>query len=284
MTFQALGTPHRARADSFFVDAATGVGVGKAELDATTELIRQSVTSMPGHKITSKASEADFVLQPKIVKLGSSLIVTLEKLSSGSLISSNRLKATTTEELDTVATRLTRSAIDSTPVESDARVTDVTQSEATRGNQKRTARAGYMVGLGPSGLFNLQSDGIAYGVSGAYAWDMNDSLLKLYSDISAREKAGFIVLGLGGNYFLSDKNTAPFLSAGVGYGSAWLEGAGILPETKGGFALSAGGGVMFLRTSSVNIEMGLNYQILLASTAAGTPMALGLRLSLFFPN
>jgi hypothetical protein len=274
-----------ARADSFFIEKANGVSVGEGETASTTEMIRQAVIAMKDHRVVPAAEGADLVLRPKIVKLGSSYVVSLEKLAKGSVVRSGRLKAANLDELDTVAARLARAVVESKDVESDARVTDLTEAEAKRGSQRRQARQGYLVGLGPDLLYNAGSDGPAYGVSAGYAWDITDAWIKLAGDFSSRGGAGLLFVGIHGNYFFSERDVSPFVSAALGYGSAFIKSSSsFLPDTAGGFAFSAGGGLTFLRTSSINLELGLHYLVIASATSLGTPMAAGARLTLFFPR
>jgi hypothetical protein len=93
----------------------------------------------------------------------------------------------------------------------------------------------------------------------------------------------FAVGSLGGAYFFSLRDIAPFVGADFGYGATKVESDSVFSgESRGGFALGVSAGVMLLRTSAVNLEIAVKTSFLLAANANGAPQAYSLRLGLYF--
>ncbi len=267
----------------FYVESTTGPGIPESDLLTTTELIRVAVQEKNKNQLTEERTKADFVLKSKLLKLGTSYILTLEKFKGNEVIDSGQLKAAHIDELDKVSLRLTRSVLEKQKPTQEVRVGEVTEAEVHEGTERKQAIKGYYFGFGPASLGNLNSSGIGYDFSGAYAWDINPVLLKIFIDWGIKENANFFNIGLGGQYFLTDRDIAPFISSDFGFGTSKTQADSLFKgETAGGFCLGVGGGVQFLRTASVHIELGARLAILLSKNAIGNPTLLGLKLGFYF--
>ena len=268
-----------ANADEYFVEKTIGPGIAESDLSTATELIRVSVGQSGSHHVSKDSSKADFILRPRLMKLGSAYIMTLEKLKGEEVVFSNQLKASQLDELDKITSRLTRSVIESLKSEKEAKVGEVTDEEAKQGSQRKPAIRGYYFGIGPVLLGNLGSSGLGYDLSGAYAWDVNQIMVQIFTDLAFKGSASFLDIGIGGHYFLSDRDLAPYLAADFGYAGASVQNT---LESSGGFALGFGAGFQLLRTSSIHLELGTRFTVLFNKNSIGNPTLLQLRLGLYF--
>ncbi|MBI4925204.1 MAG: hypothetical protein HY843_04695 [Bdellovibrio sp.] len=129
----------------------------------------------------------------------------------------------------------------------------------------------------------MNSSGIGYDFTGAYAWEVNQVLLKLFADWGIKENANFLNVGLGGQYFINDLDFAPFLSGDFGFGTSKVKADNIFSgETTGGFCIGVGSGIQFLRTASIHVEIGARAAFILSKNTIGYPTLLALRLGFYF--
>lgn len=108
LTAFLLAASEPAYANQVFVEKATGSGVNASDLTTATELVRTSVTDVSSDGVVEKSSQADYTLKPKLIRLGQAYVLSLAKVKDGKVIFSSQLKAAQMDELDKVATRLTR--------------------------------------------------------------------------------------------------------------------------------------------------------------------------------
>ena len=280
------GVPSSYGADRILVDDATGSGVGTELLLSLTELVRTAV-SANGGVLEEDLNEADYVLRPKLLKLGGSYVVTVEQVSDAKVLYSSQFKASKIEELDHAANRATRATMMEVNPGADARVGELTEREESEGTRRRRARKGYYLGFGPWEGTNTGSSGIGLFGTGAYSWDVNAAMVSAFLELAGSSgDSYFFDAGLSGRYFFSDQNTTPYAEAAFGYGSL-RAGDGDLAVQSGvvtdGFVLGLGGGFQFLRTSSINLDISLQGRAILKSNSGGTPMIWVLRVGLFFP-
>jgi len=258
-------------ADTVFIERTTGTGVEDDDISAVTEVVRSAV-SQQGHTITSNKDKADFTLKPKLMRLGSAYLMTLDKVKSGRVAYSNQMKAKELEEMDRVATRLVRSTIDEKSVGHDVRVGETVHEESKQSMNRRSARNGTFVGVGPAWMRNVVSSSVGLWVSGGYAFDVNPVMVRLGAEFVNQGGAFFVDGGIGASYFFSDRDTTPFISADLGYGLETV-------TPIGGFTGGLGAGVQFLRTSTLNIEIAIRYAVMFQSTFPGF---FGVRVALYF--
>ena len=152
--------------------------------------------------------------------------------------------------------------------------------------EKKTATRGYYIGLGPAGLWNLNSSGIAYYVNGGYTFDLNTVAMKIGGEFFGRSGAIGFVGSLGVSYFpnfLNSKDVDPFLGFDMGYGTARLnESGGTLGQWIPAMVIGPSLGVQLFRTADVNLELALKWGFFLASGSLGSPSYSLLKLSFFF--
>lgn len=274
----------QALAASYYVEPATGVGTDQNQLQVATELVKNAVTTTSGATLASESAQAEFLLRPKLLRFGSSNLLSVQKLKGQQVIHSAQLKITRMDELDQVVIRTVRAAIEEDTAEAAPRVQEVTRNE-TRAPNKVGARTFAGVGLGPTWLNAVNAPSSALSFTAFYGWDIQPLIsLRLLWDRSfvsgSGNDASFDLLAIGMQYFFSDRDIAPFAMASFGY--AFVERQGSDPGTLSNFGGSIGGGVRFFRTSKVNVEVGLHYLLIADAFPAGTPNGLAARVALLF--
>lgn len=269
-------------AEEVFVDRASGSGVSDSDLDTATTLVTGSVGEA-GMDIADHEDKADLTLRPTLMKLGESYILGITKVRDGKITGSGQLKAARMDELDKVSDRLTRSVLLGESAKGNPRVGEITDHEAREGTQRRPTRSTNFVSFGGSTLGNLNSDGIGYSFGVGHGWDINTVLIKIIATGDFNKDAWMLSSGLGGNYFFMTTDIAPYVTADFGAGLAKIDGGGLLSgQTIAGFHFGAGGGIQFLRTASVNLDLGFRAGLLLHGNELGIPQSYSLRLGLYF--
>lgn len=271
-----------AYADRVFVEAATGAGIPDSDLQNTTALVSTSVSDVSQNEVVSDAGQADYVLKPRLMKLGQAYVLSLAKVKNNQIVNSSQLKAERLDELDKVAERLTRSVLQAQKASTAPRVGEITDQEAKDGTQRRPVRKATYIGFGGSHFEHLNSIGVGYSVGAAYTWDVNTARIKILGEGDFNGGAFFLNAGLGGNYYLSMGDIAPYVSGDFGAGVAKVDQGVLTGQTVGGFILGVGAGIEFLRTSAINMDLGFRAGFLLHANSLGTPESLSLRLGLYF--
>lgn len=268
-------------AATFYVERTTGPGLPDSDLETTTELVMQGVSSA-GEQIASDTASADFILKPRMLRLGNAYVLSLQKWRKTTLIFSSQLKAATIDELDKVATRVTASVIHGAPADQDARVGQITNYESQEGTQRRPTRHLSYFGIGGGNLGNLAIGDVGYGFYLARVWDLNSFAVKLSTDLMFQGSALWIDGTIGGAYFFSDKDFSPFLGADFGFAVTKTGVAIANSEVRAGFVLGAEAGVQVFRTREVNLEVGVKGAFLFQTNSFGTPTLVTGRVGLYF--
>ncbi len=253
------------QADSVFVQKIKSKGVDADSKEAIQEIISSAVTS-EGHELVESSSEAGSILRTKVLKLGQSYTLKIDKLQDGKVRFSSKMKSADLEDMDVVAVRVVRSVLSEQSLKSSVTVTDVTKDEETRGTRRYQATRQWRFGFGPawSGGLNVDGGGLMWGLG--YVWGIDpDFDLKLNWSVyspkeSDEDNARFTDFALGMNYFLSRSKHSPFVSVEIGYASAAAaEEASnffdLSDDEASGWAVSLGGGMKFFRTSTVNLGL-----------------------------
>jgi hypothetical protein len=208
--------------------------------------------------------------------------MTLSKVKNGETLSSTQLKAERMDELDKVAGRLTRSVLEGKNAKTNLRVGEITDQEAKDGTQRKPTRKAFYVGFGGASLKALNTSGLGYSLSAAYTWDLNTLRVKILGEGDVNGDAFFVNGALGANYYLGVEDVAPYLSADFGGGAAKINQGLLEGQTVGGFVLGVGTGIEFLRTASVNLDLGFRAAFMLHENQIGRPEAFTLRLGIYF--
>lgn len=271
---------------SIYINEPITRGVSQEDAASVAELVRVSTGQVSGFNLALKKENANLVLQLRILKIGQSYIVALEKLKDNEVSYSSSLKASTLDEMDTVVSRLTQSVLQEAPVDSNARVNNLTQTESRKNEVRKETERYWYFGLGGFGLRNLEANKVNYNLSIGYVWDMHwYASAKLFWDgtfSTGSNKASFNDFGIGGYYFFRDTDITPLATVDFGFGSS-TKSASVTPtEDTDGFVLGLGTGLRLFRLSKTNIELLLRYAVLLKENSQGMPASVGARMSLYF--
>jgi opacity protein-like surface antigen len=289
-----LVTFNSARSETVFVEPLLGSGVSESDLKTISELVRVSTSEMENYEvIDTDQNSAQIVLKGKVLKLGESYIISLMKYVNGQKVFASKMKATNMEDIDSVSSRLVRAVLTDVRVEKDARVSDLTQSEANAGTLRREALRQWEIGFGPAFPSGLNSRGSGTNWRFGYVWGIDPQVdlrfgweflsVKDYGDVNYTDAH------IGLNYYLSDANISPYITGDVGYGAATAHRESNnaffgSSDDASGFVLGFGGGFKFFRISNVNLGLQLRYSRILEKTklTKESPSVTNLNLSVYF--
>jgi hypothetical protein len=266
-------------AASIFVAPTEAVNTTASESNVVRELIINTVNGLPGYQSGTQA-ESKLALKSKLLKLGQSYSLTLEKWDGNKVLYASSMKSVNFESIDGVARRLTQTVIEERSSETTASVKDLTDDATKQGLKRRDPVNRWVLGFGPVTGQNVGAIFNSIGHFLAYEWEVPAS--------SAAVKVGFLTTSniltgfLDGTYFFTDTDTSPYVSAGFGYGTSLLRPESGNNEWNAGFAVVAGAGVRFFRTSTFNMELGTYLQTLLSRNSVGVPYGGGVRLTILF--
>jgi opacity protein-like surface antigen len=260
-----------AYAASVFVQPPVVEGPDGALRETLYELVKSAVSNESGYSLATNEKEADVQLKPRLLKLGGSFVVTIDKMKGEKLAFATKMKAATADDLDNVAARVVRAALRETRAEETAQVDDITQDETTRGTNRIQTTRQWKLGFGPAwgSQNNTDKSGMLFTLGFVWGIDANfdlDLALRASNFEKANETgASFSEFLIGTNYYLTKGRNAPFLTAGFGRTAASISTANsntiinISSDTLSGWSVRAGVGYKFFRTSTVNLGVELNY-------------------------
>ena len=257
-------------AASVFVQPPVTEGQDTGLKETLYELVKAAVSEESGYSLATDAKGADIQLKPRLLKLGGSFVVTIDKMKGEKLAFTTKMKAVSADDLDNVSSRVVRAALRETRAEEAAQVDDVTQDETTRGQNRIQTTRQWKLGFGPAwgSQNNTDKSGMVYTLG--FVWGIDSSFdLDLALRIANFEKsnesgASFTEFLIGTNYYLTKSRNAPFLTAGFGRSSATVStpNATLIntsTDTLSGWSVRAGLGYKFFRTSTVNLGVEVNY-------------------------
>lgn len=271
----------QASADTFFVRDLKASGLSKDDATTVIELVRTSVETAR-HQLVENEKDAKFVLHPKILKLGSSYIVTLSKTRDNKTVYGTQLKAERFEELDNVVNRVVRSVISEVALAESGTVADVTENEAIKGTRRRDTVNRWYIGMGPAFVTNVRSTRGLFNLGIGYFFEIDPEwALKIVYEGSTR----FNYLALGASHYFSQSGRTPLVTAELGYGSASIDTGSWFnreDETISNFVVGGGVGYQFFRTSKVNLEILLHGAVITGANHLGTPFKYGGRVGIYW--
>jgi len=152
--------------------------------------------------------------------------------------------------------------------------------------EKISATRGYYLGLGPAGLWNLNSSGLGYYFTTGYAFDFDQVAMKLGAEFFGRSGALGLVAGIGVDYFpqaLNLEDLTPFVGLDFGYGTSRVNNSdGVFGQWIPGLVLGPSIGVQLFRTTNVNLELAFKWGFFLDSGNLGKPSYSLFKASLYF--
>lgn len=303
-------------AEYFVLDTVAGNGINPEDAQVTTTLVKNAVTARPGDALVQDEIMADYVLQPRLLKLGDDYIMTVEKMRAGEIIFTAQTKVNRIEDLDRAARRSTRTAMvepqpnrgmaeteppaipytytppeDRSPASEGAPSTTVIvnpegRSEGQLGESLQPRKLGYLsLGLGPVAGRHMKTDNALYSLMAGYTWDLAPrASIKVLGEgtfSTGDENARFFNLGAGATFFLPGRvDGAPFLTGDIGYG--WAEENGTDNEASGA-SVGVGAGYQFFRNTEATLDVLLRYAAILDTiNGDGNPQIIGLRVAVNF--
>ena len=273
-------------ADSVFVRDATGVAVSASELQVASELVKSSVPQISGFQLALDAKKAEITLQPKLLRLDETLMLTIQKVKGDQVDASDQIKVSDFDELDLVALRLTRAVLEGKPVQESERVDEVTRNEQQLVGRRKEAAKNWVLGFGPHSARSMETSGTVFNFHLGYSWLVKpQSEIQLSWDSSSSSgtpSANFSYMGLGYTHLFSTGDRSPFVSGEMGYGSTSFTRAGMIAsETARGFVGGAGIGYRLFRTSNINLDLQFRGALLFDASSSANPGVYGFRLSLY---
>jgi hypothetical protein len=303
-------------AASYFVaDTIAEDGILPADARAATNLVKSSVSERHGDSLVENEARASYVLQPRMMKLGDSYILTVEKSHGQETLFAAQAKISRVDQLDRAARSATTAAIEEpsaqegavainpqpryqprptviyqVPVEDTTSATTIKREDTTiyADQPAITDRkvSYWTVGFGPAVSARLEDDSVMYSFMAGHTWDINPRAeMKVLAEAnlsSGDEGARFFNIGTGANFFLPETtpDTAPFVTADIGYGMA--EDAS--NDDADGFSVGLGAGFQFFRTTQTTMDVLVRYVRVLDEVDRGdsNPSVLGARLAVNF--
>lgn len=253
----------RAGGKVFVAQSKTNKG-GDSLGDSIHSLI-QAAVSEADHELVLNPKEAEVILRPTVLRLGAAVVITLKKFVGKKLIYTGKLKTQKLENLDVLATRLTRAVLDTTLPEKDLRLGEITDEDMMELPRiRRRSPKGMFISMGASRASKLDSGlRFTFGIGGIFVIDRVG--LRVYLDIATGSggfghfssdgpKTGgsiFNQLGTGVVYYVLKKpDVTPVLSADMGIAYVRNERNKVPRQSKWGFTGSFGLGIAVLLDKS----------------------------------
>lgn len=286
--FLLFASSYGVAAQTVFVRAPLGDSETAGNRATVLELIKAAVSGDSNYTLSSNAQGAQIQLAPKLLKLGSMYILSIDKIKGEQIVFTSKVNAASLEDLDAVSTRAVRSVLQEAKAEDNAQIDDVTEDEVTRGTRRTKVVNQFRFAFGPVWGSNLNTE--KSGTMGSFAWvygldaQMEASLgLSLAGFDKAGESGATYLEGTAAlNYFLNKNKHAPFLIFGAGWVSAVasLPGVSLLDKDRkdgaDGFAAKLGAGIKFYRTSTFSLGFELTHSTTLSATTSKTDKHPGL--------
>jgi hypothetical protein len=256
---------------------------GSPDLARSLKSLVVTAVSNNGGEVVGQSGSADYELHSDLIRLGQAYVLTVTKMKKGASEFSSRQKANAVEELDDAVERAVRAAILSVPAKKDLRVGEVRPSEEHQLQHRIASRSSTYFGFGPSGFVNMELNQLAYNLAIGHLWEVTPhSSIKVVGDSlwSGDMKTYLLMAQLGLNYSLTDGDSSPYIGGGFGFGGA---GSAVTSVTTiGAFALQAGLGWQFFRTSTNQLDLFAGYSVILGDNTVGHPGFYGLRIGVLF--
>ncbi len=262
-----ISTPYQVMADTFFVDNVQGQDIKAQDKTSVQELIKMSISSE--HQVTATSSNAQYILTPRLLKLGKAYILNLEKKNTKTnAVYSDKMKSASMSDMDLTVSRLTKAVIEEKSLMQVADVTNITEEETKQNMNRIQNSRQWLIGLGPSWTNNLNSSGGGFTFLLGYEWgldpDFSVDLSWIMTNGRGDDDSSLSDFSIGGTYYFSRSKYSPFVSARMGYASTSVNDGctffcNSIVETSDGWSGSVALGYKLFRTSSVNIAPFVRY-------------------------
>lgn len=237
---------------------------------ATMQALVRSAVQKAGD--TPVETEQPVQIRTNLMRLGQTYIVVVEKLQNGQVVQSNQLKAASADELDVVVERTVAASLKGTSARSNEEVGKITDAEEKSVQKRKESRNYSAFGLGPAGMHGMDNSGeLAYRIHSGYIWEVGG-----YGAITLTNNVGMTfsewalheALLIGGRLYVTPTAVSPYLGAGAGVGLTLGDALRV------GFAVGGSAGVVFFRTSSTQLELGGDYDVIFDSRDGGHPVGM----------
>lgn len=276
-------------ADNIYVSPVKGTNVDENELATVHEVIKNQVESETGNKIVNSVGEADYMLQPKLVKLGT-YTLTMSKWKGDKMVNSGQWRAADLPALETTITNAVNDIV-SGKKEPKSIGQQAKEKKQRYGDFERIpVRRQVLVGFGPAFFSKMNEAKTNLGFQLGYSWSIDDYFdLSLLGDLgisTEHSDAYGITAKIATNYYFMPQDTSPYIGLGFGYG--WISAHDdkrsfiVSDDNANGFAGSVQAGVRFFRLSTVNFSVGGEYTTIFAKTTHGQPGIFLGKVSVFF--
>lgn len=266
--------------------APTGANFSPDAPDMVATIIRSAV-SQAGHTPTEQ--EAPIQITTNLMTMGSSIVVVCEQKENGVIVGSGKQKAASLDDLDVAIEQAVASAL-ATKTSTQAApasqpIVSNTPAEAPSQPQEKQAEKDYLektparkyksIGFGLAYWHNWEDEvhnpsrdfESAYALRLGYIWENSPAtalVLQSYTVFNFSDESHLQeVVTIGGRYLFNTGSIAPYIGAGFGFG---VQADGHFDRFKEGFAFGlagdVGAGVVFFQKSSIQMEVGLRYNIL----------------------
>ena len=281
-------------ATTVYVESVTGQGLGASEKEAINEFVKSSVLNQPGFDLVRSSSQAEIVLQPKLLKLSNTYFLKMSKTENGKVVKSARMKSKELSDIDRVTDRLVDAMLTGASVEETAKVNNITDAERNQNTNRFEVTRQWIFAFGPAWLnsSNISKSGMLWKLGYEWGLEPNYSLNLAFDGTSFSDSsANFSTLKVGLDYYFTLTKTSPFVGLGLGYGSADVNGCtedlfGLdctnKDEEASGWVASVNGGFKFFRTSSVNVGLVAEYAYLFDETKYGNPSRMTVSLAIYY--
>lgn len=265
-------------AAAFAKDVQLIVDVGNSGVDqgTATMLVRDAVIGAG----ETPVSESKYTLQVTLLSLGNSVIVVGEFQKKGEPIASAKLKAENPEELDVVIERVVRGALASESAEQNSEVGKISESEEYEMLRRRGTLRYTTIGLGlglwhPYDGDNGTDPSLSYLLRYGYIWEASPhGAITLITNFGFNFEDNWSIQEtflIGGRYHITASSVSPYVGGGIGLGYSLFHGEDEYGDSEiyggYGFAFAASVGVVFFRTSTTQLDVGINYDVVLGGFA-----------------
>jgi TolB-like protein len=263
--------------DSITARVASGLLLSELRAQGIAVVDRRDVapTESPQEAARLAGSDIEMAVYGSLSQLGNRILVEVNvvNVATGEVVHNDRLSSESAEDLETVIRRLAVGIITGKKASATATVETVTAAEDKTPRRRATfssagLRAGYMWPTDNSwaGVTKMWAVDFVYGYETA-KWQLEVVPFLGFRGGSTNNNSAFdwAIFDFNFHYFLTQTDISPYLGGGLGFHSVYAheaaQGSYGAKEDRGtGFALNAGGGIMFFRTYNFRLTADLRYQ------------------------
>jgi len=294
-------------ADIFVADPIVQDGISPDDSSSIRHLVQNTVSTNRLDRLVNDQTKADYVLQPRLMRLGDSFILTVERRQGEQIQYASQMKAQSLNEIDRAARRATLAAMSDADrssqrkqtSEEDALSRSASSSPLAKMSEPApylsSSRPGYQlnpaqkqfsywnVGFGPALGRRMESDDVFYSLSVARIWDIHPRISAKAlgeANFTSGNEAYLYNVGIGASwFFFPSVNGTAYVTGDLGYGFA----QSTLDNTNDGFTFGTGVGYQFFRTSRTTLDVLFRYAVLTSDLEEnGFPQIFGARLAVNF--